>query len=115
MRELVARGELGARSGRGFYERGEPRAGGAGEPGESSVAGDADADGGSSSVCGVVIRRGLPGARGGRRRRARIDVALAAGAGLARPFAAADAAGASTSCSSACERRGEWGEASSRR
>jgi enoyl-CoA hydratase/3-hydroxyacyl-CoA dehydrogenase len=85
LRDLVARGEIGLRAGRGFYEDGRPR-GGAGEL--HDVAGLVERFELRTFVeaC-LVLEDGVAGA-------VAIDTAMAAGAGLdPPPFARADAAG----------------------
>jgi enoyl-CoA hydratase/3-hydroxyacyl-CoA dehydrogenase len=92
MRELVARGELGAKSGGlGFYDRGAPRGGAGADDGEAAQAA-ADELGERFRLKALVesclvLEEGIAAAR-------EIDLALMAGAGFAPPpFAAADAAG----------------------
>jgi enoyl-CoA hydratase/3-hydroxyacyl-CoA dehydrogenase len=108
LRELVARGELGAKSGGvGFYERGAPRAGD-GAIGEVAQA-DADELGerfrlkALVEAC-LVLEEGIATAR-------EIDLALTAGAGLVPPpFAAADAAGLGALLERLRRAAREWGE-----
>ena len=85
MRELVANGELGVKTGRGFYEDGAPRTGG-GEPGDVAELVERFALKALVECC-LLLEEGVASARD-------IDVALMAGAGLIPPpFARADAAG----------------------
>jgi len=85
MGELVAAGELGVKSGRGFYQDGAPRSGGSEEFDAGALAERFALK--ALTECCLVLEEGVASARD-------IDVALMAGAGLIPPpFARADAAG----------------------
>jgi len=102
MSELVARGELGVKSGRGFYEDGAPRA-----------AGSEEFDAGALVErfalkalieCCLLLEEDVASARD-------IDVALMAGAGLVPPpFARADASGLGEALERLQRAAPEWGE-----
>jgi len=102
LRELVGRRELGAKTGRGFYERGEPRGGGADVPDAEALA-ERFRLKTLVEAC-LVLEEGVAGAR-------EIDVALAAGAGIVPPpFAAADAAGLDVVLERLRAAEASWGE-----
>ena len=102
MRELVARGELGVKTGSGFYEAGAPRTSG-GEPGDAAALIERFALKALVECC-LVLEEGVASARD-------IDVALMAGAGLVPPpFARADAAGLAEVLTQLERAAGEWGE-----
>jgi enoyl-CoA hydratase / 3-hydroxyacyl-CoA dehydrogenase len=101
MADLVGRGELGVRSGRGFYEAGAPRAAGSEDLDAAALA-----ERFSLRVlvesC-LVLEEGVASAR-------EIDLAISAGAGLPPPFAAADAAGLAQTVARLEGAAEEWGE-----
>ena len=102
MRELVARGELGVKTGSGFYEAGAPRTSG-GEPGDVAALIERFALKALVECC-LVLEEGVASARD-------IDVALMAGAGLVPPpFARADAAGLGEVLTQLERAAAEWGE-----
>ena len=102
MRELVARGELGVKTGSGFYEAGAPRTSG-GEPGDVAALIERFALKALVECC-LVLEEGVASARD-------IDVALMAGAGLVPPpFARADAAGLAEVLTQLERAAAEWGE-----
>ncbi len=102
MRELVAGGELGVKSGRGFYADGAPR-----------TAGRDDFDAAALTErfvlkalveCCLLLEEDVAGARD-------IDVALMAGAGVVPPpFARADAAGLGDTLARLERAAAQWGE-----
>jgi enoyl-CoA hydratase / 3-hydroxyacyl-CoA dehydrogenase len=102
MRELVAAGELGAKSGKGFYENGEPRS-----------AGDTDFDAEELTqrfvlkafveAC-LVLEEGMATVRD-------IDLGMMAGAGLIPPpFARADGTGLDDVLAALEQAASQWGE-----
>ncbi len=102
MRELVAAGELGAKTGKGFYEDGEPRS-----------AGETEFDAGELGrrfllkafveAC-LVLQEGMAGAR-------EIDLGMMAGAGLIPPpLARADATGLDEVLAALERAEAEWGD-----
>ena len=102
MRELVAKGELGVKTGRGFYEDGEPRTGG-GEIADVAELVERFALKALVECC-LLLEEGVASARD-------IDVALMAGAGLIPPpFARADAAGLGEILARLEQAGGQWGE-----
>jgi enoyl-CoA hydratase/3-hydroxyacyl-CoA dehydrogenase len=102
MRELVAKGELGVKAGRGFYEAGAPRTSGR-EPGDVAALIERFALKALVECC-LALEEGVASARD-------IDVALMAGAGLIPPpFARADAAGLGEVLARLEQAAGEWGE-----
>jgi len=102
MAELVARGELGVKSGRGFYEGGAPRRAGLEEFDAAELA-ERFALRALVESC-LVLEEGVASAR-------EIDVALMAGAGLVPPpFARADAAGLDRTLARLLEAQRDWGE-----
>jgi enoyl-CoA hydratase/3-hydroxyacyl-CoA dehydrogenase len=102
MRELVAKGELGVKAGRGFYEAGAPRTGGS-EPGDVAALVERFALKALVECC-LLLQEGVASARD-------IDVALMAGAGLIPPpFARADAAGLGEILERLEQASGQWGE-----
>jgi enoyl-CoA hydratase / 3-hydroxyacyl-CoA dehydrogenase len=103
MAELVARGELGVKSGRGFYEGGVPRSAGREEFDAAELA-ERFALRALVESC-LVLEEGVASARD-------IDVALMAGAGLVPPpFARADAGGLDRTLARLERAQREWGEA----
>ncbi len=102
MTGLVGKGELGAKSGLGFYENGTPRAGGSEE---FDAAGLAERFALRALVeCCLVLEDGVATAR-------EIDLAMMTGAGLSPPpFARADAIGLDEIVSRLERAAGEWGE-----
>jgi enoyl-CoA hydratase/3-hydroxyacyl-CoA dehydrogenase len=85
MRELVAKGELGVKSGRGFYEDGAPRTGGSEEFDAAALAERFALK--ALVECCLLLEEDVASARD-------IDVALMAGAGLIPPpFSRADGIG----------------------
>jgi enoyl-CoA hydratase/3-hydroxyacyl-CoA dehydrogenase len=105
MRELVARGELGAKSGGlGFYERGAPRHGTPAALAQSDAEELAERFRLKALVeASLVLEERVASAR-------EIDVALMAGAGLVPPpFAAADAAGLGALLDRLRAAEREWG------
>jgi enoyl-CoA hydratase/3-hydroxyacyl-CoA dehydrogenase len=104
MRELVARGELGAKSGGlGFYERGQPRDGAAAEELDADELGERFRLRAFVESC-LVLEEGVAGAHD-------IDIALMAGAGLVPgPFAGADAVGLDVLLERLRRAMDEWGE-----
>jgi enoyl-CoA hydratase/3-hydroxyacyl-CoA dehydrogenase len=101
LRELVARGELGVKSGRGFYESGQARGSGSEELDAAELA-ERFTLKALVEAC-LVLEDGVAAAR-------EIDVALAAGAGLVPPpFAGADLAGLDTLLARLERAVQEWG------
>jgi enoyl-CoA hydratase / 3-hydroxyacyl-CoA dehydrogenase len=102
MRELVAAGELGAKSGKGFYENGEPRS-----------AGDTDFDAEELTQrfvlkafveASLVLEEGMATVRD-------IDLGMMAGAGLIPPpFARADGTGLDDVLAALEQAASQWGE-----
>ena len=102
MRDLVAKGELGVKTGRGFYESGAPRTAGS-EPGDVAELVERFALKALVECC-LLLEEGVASARD-------IDVALMAGAGLIPPpFARADAAGLGEVLARLEQAAGRWGE-----
>jgi enoyl-CoA hydratase/3-hydroxyacyl-CoA dehydrogenase len=103
MRELVARGELGAKTGRGFYEAGAPRT--RGEAGfEAAALVERFTLKALVESC-RLLEEEVASTRD-------IDVALSAGAGMApAPFARADAEGLGDTLRRLEAAAGRWGEA----
>ena len=102
LRARVARGELGAKSGRGFYDGTTAQGGGsdAFEPAELAERFTLKA----LVECCLVLEDGVAGAR-------EIDLAMTAGAGLSPPpFARADAAGLDEIVARLERAAGEWGQ-----
>ncbi|MGA3360821.1 MAG: enoyl-CoA hydratase-related protein [Solirubrobacteraceae bacterium] len=102
MIELVARGELGVKSGRGFYEDGAPRAGGSEEFDAGALVERFALK--ALIECCLLLEEDVASARD-------IDVALMAGAGLVPPpFARADASGLGEALERLQRAASEWGE-----
>jgi enoyl-CoA hydratase/3-hydroxyacyl-CoA dehydrogenase len=102
MSELVARGELGVKSGRGFYEDGAPRTTGATEFDAAELVERFALK--AFVECCLLLEEGVASTRD-------IDVALMAGAGLVPPpFARADAAGLDRTLARLQQAAAEWGE-----
>jgi enoyl-CoA hydratase/3-hydroxyacyl-CoA dehydrogenase len=102
MAELVARGELGVKTGRGFYEGGVPRSGGGKEFDAAALAERFVLK--ALVECCLLVEEGVASTRD-------IDVALMAGAGvIPPPFARADAAGLDQTLTRLERAAGEWGE-----
>jgi enoyl-CoA hydratase/3-hydroxyacyl-CoA dehydrogenase len=102
MSELVAKGELGVKSGRGFYEAGAPRGGGSDLLDAAALAERFALK--ALVECCLLLEEGVASARD-------IDVALMAGAGLVPPpFARADAAGLGETLARLEAAAAQWGE-----
>jgi len=103
MRELVAKGDLGVKSGRGFYEGGAPRS-----TGSEEFDGEALAERFALKAlveCCLLLEEDVASARD-------IDVALMAGAGLVPPpLARADAIGLDVTLARLQRAAERWGEA----
>jgi len=103
MSELVAAGELGVKSGRGFYEAGAPRAGGSEDFDAPALAERFSLK--ALVECCLLIEEGVASAR-------EIDLAMMAGAGLVPPpLARADAAGLDETLARLERAALEWGDA----
>jgi enoyl-CoA hydratase / 3-hydroxyacyl-CoA dehydrogenase len=103
MRELVARGELGVKSGRGFYEGGAPRSAGSEEFDAEALAERFALK--ALVECCLLLEEDVASARD-------IDVALMAGAGLIPPpLARADAVGLDATLARLQRAAEQWGEA----
>ncbi len=101
MRELVAKGELGVKSGRGFYEDGAPRAGGSEEFDAAALAERFALK--ALVECCLLLEEDVASARD-------IDVALMAGAGLIPPpFSRADGIGLGETVARLRRAAAEWG------
>jgi len=101
LRELVAGGQLGAKTGgRGFYRDGEPDGGG--EDVDAEALAERFTLKALVESC-LLLEEGVASAR-------EIDVALAAGAGLQPPFASADAAGLDVARDRLEQAAQRWGE-----
>jgi len=102
LRELVARGEVGLRAGRGFYEDGRPRSGGVEEVDVADLAERFELR--TFVEACLALEDGVASATA-------IDVAMAVGAGLdPPPFARADAAGLDVMLERLERAAGRWGE-----
>ncbi len=102
MAELVGRGELGVKSGRGFYEAGAPRAGGSEELDAAALSERFALK--ALVECCLLLEEDVASARD-------IDVALMAGAGLIPPpFARADAAGLDVTLERLALAERQWGD-----
>ncbi len=103
MRELVAKGELGVKSGRGFYEGGAPRSAGSEEFDAEALAERFALK--ALVECCLLLEEDVASARD-------IDVALMAGAGLIPPpLARADAVGLDATLARLQRATEQWGEA----
>jgi enoyl-CoA hydratase/3-hydroxyacyl-CoA dehydrogenase len=101
MTELVARGEFGAKSARGFYANAAPRSGGI-EKIDAAELAERFTLKAIVEAC-LVLEEGVATAR-------EIDLGMVAGAGLPQaPFARADAAGLATVLEQLERAAGEWG------
>ncbi len=102
MGELVAAGELGAKSGRGFYENGEPRSTGVEEVDAQELADRFTLK--ALVECCLLLEEGVASIRD-------IDLGMLAGTGLnPPPFARADAAGLDVVLAALERAEQEWGE-----
>jgi len=100
--ELVSRGELGSKRGRGFYENGRPRTGGAEEFDASELIERFTLRALVESC--LVLEDGVAGTR-------EIDLGMTAGAGMrTAPFAGADAAGLGERLAALERAADRWGE-----
>ena len=102
LRELVGRGELGVKSGRGFYDGATPPSGGSDSFDATELAERFTLK--ALVECCLVLEDGVAGAR-------EIDLAMMAGAGLIPPpFARADAVGLGEIVGRLERAAGEWGQ-----
>ncbi len=102
MGELVAAGELGAKTGRGFYEDNEPRSGGATDLDAQELADRFVLK--ALVECCLLLEEGVAGIRD-------IDLGMLAGTGLnPPPFARADAAGLDHVLAALERAAADWGE-----
>jgi enoyl-CoA hydratase/3-hydroxyacyl-CoA dehydrogenase len=102
MGELVAAGELGAKTGRGFYENGEPRSGGSDVFDAEELADRFTLK--ALVECCLLLEEGVASIRD-------IDLGMLAGTGLnPPPFARADAAGLDVVLAALERAEEEWGE-----
>ena len=102
MGELVAAGDLGAKTGRGFYENGEPRSGGSEEFDTQELADRFVLK--ALVECCLLLEEGVASVRD-------IDLGMLAGTGLnPPPFARADAAGLDVVLAALERAAVDWGE-----
>jgi enoyl-CoA hydratase/3-hydroxyacyl-CoA dehydrogenase len=102
MGELVAAGELGAKTGRGFYENGEPRTGGSGDFDAEELAERFVLK--ALVECCLLVEEGVASIRD-------IDLGMLAGTGLnPPPFARADATGLDRVLAALERAAVDWGE-----